>query len=381
MKAYLRSLSATIRHIFKDRAAVTTIIVASIIYAFYYPAAYQHQVATRMPVVAVDLDRSPASRDLLRKLTAVRDIELKDTLGSLSEAERHIREGHAEGILVIDQRFQRDILRGGQGKLTFLASGALLGRANTVSQGLAVAVAGFSSDAVLEQAQFLGLPAHAALTPIQRPLFNTREGYASAVVTGVSALIVHQTLLTGIILILGSYREERGGRIRLAASTLGGALTAFWLIGMTNMLFYSGFVFWFQDFPRGGNLAGLLLGTAIYIAALVAFGAFVGSFFRVREHAMQFVLMTSMPLYFLSGLSWPRTSIPTWLAYVADLLPSTSGIIAMVKFNQMGASVSEAMPELAKLFALFVLYTSLSFLRYRMPNGAGSRHANGDPTQ
>lgn len=360
---------------------MTTIIVASIIYAFYYPAAYQHQVATRMPVVAVDLDRSPASRDLLRKLTAVRDIELKDTLGSLSEAERHIREGHAEGILVIDQRFQRDILRGGQGKLTFLASGALLGRANTVSQGLAAAVAGFSSDAVLEQAQFLGLPAHAALTPIQRPLFNTREGYASAVVTGVSALIVHQTLLTGIILILGSYREERGGRIRLAASTLGGALTAFWLIGMTNMLFYSGFVFWFQDFPRGGNLVGLLLGTAIYIAALVAFGAFVGSFFRVREHAMQFVLMTSMPLYFLSGLSWPRTSIPTWLAYVADLLPSTSGIIAMVKFNQMGASVSEAMPELAKLFALFVLYTSLSFLRYRMPNGAGSRHANGDPTQ
>ncbi|MBP5057163.1 ABC transporter permease [Pseudomonas chlororaphis] len=79
---------------------------------------------------------------------------------------------------------------------------------------------------------------------------------------------------------------------------------------------------------------------------------------------MQIVLMTSMPLYFLCGLSWPRSSKPEFIAWLSDLLPSTSGVIAMVKFNQMGASVGEAFPELTKLLLLTVGYGALAYLRY-----------------
>ena len=365
MGGFLRAMAVTIGHVLRDRVAVTTMIVASIIYAFYYPAAYQHQVATRLPVVVVDLDRSPSSRDLVRKLEAVRDVQVVAFASSVDEAEASVQRGRADGVLVIDPQFERDILRGGQGRLTFLASGSLLGRATTVMQGLSLAVAGFSREAAMTQARFEGAPVADAIKLVQRPLFNTREGYASAVVTGVAVLIVQQTLLTGMVLILGTLRERRGERLALSAVSLGGVLAAFCLLGTFNMLFYSGFVFWFQDFPRGGNLVGVLLGAVLFGAAVSAFGAFVGSFFRIREHAMQLVLMTSMPLYFLSGLSWPRDSMPAWITWFADLLPSTSGIPAMVKLNQMGATVAEALPELGKLLALAVLYGALAALRYR----------------
>ena len=79
--------------------------------------------------------------------------------------------------------------------------------------------------------------------------------------------------------------------------------------------------------------------------------------------------MLSMPLYFLSGLSWPRTSIPEALTWAAQALPVTSGINGMVKLNQMGASLSEVRPELATLLALTLLYGGLALWRYSPRRG------------
>lgn len=379
MNAFLgdcaRGFQGALKALFADRAAVMSILVATVIYSFYYPAAYSHQVASRLPTVVVDLDRSPMSRDLLRKLGAVRAVDLIAPEPSLAAAQARVSEGKADGILIVDADFERDILRGDQGRVTFLAEGALLSRANTVLQGLADAVAGFSQDAVLVQAQFEGLPNAAPMRLVQRPLFNTREGYASAVVTAVAVLIVQQTLLLGMVLLIGTHQELRG-RLALSAGALSGALAAFWSIGLLNLLYYSGFVYWFQDFPRGGNLPGLLVCAMFYIAAVVAFAAFVGSFFRVRERAMQVILLLSMPLYFLAGLSWPATSMPDWLNWLAKLVPTTSGINAMVKVNAMGARLHEVVPELATLAILALGYGAATLWRYRPPTPSNSSQSH-----
>lgn len=375
MKTFAEGFRGALIAIFRDRAAIATLIAAVVLYSFYYPAAYRHQVASRLPTIAVDLDRSPMSRALLRKADAVRAIDLFGMAASVDEASRAVASGDADAILVIDADFQRDILRGGQGRITLLAGGAFLGRSSTVLGGLSEAVAGFSREAVLAQARFEGAPAASPLLLVQRPLFNTREGYASTVVTGVAVLIVQQTLMMGIVLLAGTRRELKG-RLRLRPAPLLGALAAFWTLGMLNLLYYAGFVYWFHDFPRGGNLPGLLLCGTVYIAAVVGMAAFVGSFFDVRERAMQVILLTAMPLYFLTGLPWPETSMPAWLAWAGRLLPSTPGINGMVKLNEMGARVSETAPEIANLALLALGYGLLSWWRYRLvETGAASRPA------
>lgn len=370
MKTFADGFGAAFAAVFGDRAVLSTMLVAVVLYSFYYPAAYQNQVATRQATIAVDLDRSPMSRALLRKAGAVRALELVEPAVSVEAASRRVAAGEAEGILVVDADFERDILRGEQGRLTLLGEGAYLGRATTVLGGLADAVADFSREAVLDRAQFTVPPAGAPFVLVQRPLFNTREGYASAVVAAVSVLIVQQTLTMGIALLAGTLRERKGARLRLASAPMGGALAAFWSIGMLNLLYYAGFVAWFQDFPRGGNLPGLLLCAALYIAAVVVMAAFVGSWFRVREHVIQAILMTSMPLYFLTGVSWPPVAMPAWLAWTARLVPTTPGTNAVLKLNAMGADVADVLPEIANLAALVLLYGALTWWRYRRRDGA-----------
>lgn len=368
MKAFIEGFTSALAAIFSDRSVLSAMLVAVVIYSFYYPSAYQNQVATRQATVVVDLDHSPLSRALQRQMQAVRDLDLIEPSNSVEEASRRIAAGEAEGIVVIDAHFERDILRGQQGKLTLLGEGAYLGRASTVLNGLSAAISGFARDAAVQRAQFLGTPATAPFTLVQRPLFNTREGYASAVVSAVSVLIVQQTLLMGVAVMAGTLRERKGSRLALGGARLIGVVCALWLIGMLNLLYYAGFVTWFQDFPRGGNLPGLLLAAALYVAAVVLLATFIGSFFRVREHALQGILLTSMPLFFLTGASWPISAQPVWLTWLARLAPTTSGTQAILQVNGMGAHLSEVQPLLLNLVALIVLYGGLTWWRYRAPD-------------
>lgn len=364
MNRVAAGFTETLRAVFSDRYAVVTLVGAVVLYSFFYPVAYRHQVASQYPVLVVDQDRSPMSRALVRKVGAVRAVRIAGDALSMKEAQRRVARGEAEGILVIEEGLHREILRGGQGRLALFGSGALLGRGAAVLEGLGDAAAAFGRDAAMAQARFAGAPAAPPVQLVTRPLFNIREGYGSAIVPGVAQLIVQQTLLIGMLVVAGT-RRERMGRLAFSRPGLLGIAAAFALIGMCSMLYYNGFVMWMQDYPRGGNPLGILLGAGLYIAAVVAFALFIGSFFRTRERPFQLLIVTSLPLFFLSGLSWPAVAMPQPLAWLARLVPSTPGINAMVQLNQMGASVAEASPELCNLVVLALLYGGLAGWRYR----------------
>jgi ABC-2 type transport system permease protein len=369
MTRFLAAYRETFATLFRDRYAVSTMILAVIIYSFFYPSAYRHQIASDFPIVAVDQDQSPMSRLLIRRINAVHAVYVAATVVSVTEGEVLVGRGDAEGMVVIPEGFQRDVLRGGSGGVSVLGRGAYLGRASQVLQGVADAATAFAREAAAVQARFTGFPTSPPIRLVQHPLFNTREGYGSAVVPGVAQLIVQQTLLIGMLVMAGTRREHMG---QLAFSRVGlaGIAAAFGTVGLCSMLYYNGFVVWFQDYPRGGNLGGLLLASVLYVATVVAFALFLGSFFRTRERPFQLITFLSLPMYFLANLSWPAEATPSPLVWIAKLLPTTAGINAMVRLNQMGASVIEVAPQLFNLAVLTLLYGTLAVWRFR-PQGAG----------
>lgn len=359
----------TLRLIAGDRAAVITLIGSVILYSFFYPTPYREQVAGHLPVVSVDLDRSPASRALLRKTLDVRAVDVVASVASVAQAAAIVEAGSAYAVIVVPAGFQRDLLRGVPAEVVVFAAGGFLSHATTALTGLTDAVSAYGQEAALEQARLTGPAAVPPLTLVRHPLFNTREGYGSTVVPAVAMIIVQQTLLLGIGLIAGTLRE-RG--VRLAASPAGliGTAAAFALIGLTSLSYYQGFVFWYQDFPRAGNLAGLFIAAPLYVLAIVLLGLCLGSVFQTRERAFQSVVLISLPMFFLTNVTWPRPSAPLALVWLAKLLPSTAGVTAMVKFSQMGARVPEASGELWNLVALVAGYGLLAW--WRLPQGERS---------
>jgi ABC-2 type transport system permease protein len=363
-REFANAFRTTLHAVFSDRAARSTLIGAAILYSLFYPAPYRRGSAIGLPVVAADLDRSPMSRSLVRRLLAVRAIRLTEGVTSVREAQARVTAGVADAAVVILPDFERQILRGGQGHIALFGTGASLGRGGPALTGIADAITSFGREAVVAQSRLAGPPAPPPMQLVRRPLFNTREAYGGAVVPAVAVLIVHQTLILGVAMLAGT-RRERKERMARSSGELLGVAAAFGAIGMVNLLYYSGFVFWLQDYPRGGNFGALVAAGVLFIAATVALALFLGTFFSTRERALQVIAFTSVTLFFLANISWPAPASPAVLTWMAKLLPSTPGIGGLVKASQAGASPREIFPELVNLALLALLYGALAAHRHR----------------
>jgi ABC-2 type transport system permease protein len=206
---------------------------------------------------------------------------------------------------------------------------------------------------------------HAGPVLVKQPMFNTVQGYASYVVPASTGLIVHQLLIIGICVVMGTWIERGRWTIapqgRLSVRAFAGMLAGFWVFVWCAMLFWIGFVFWIYDLPRAGNLsAGILIG-ALYALAIAALGVSLGCWMADRERAFQIIGAVSIPLLFLSGFAFPVESIPVPMVWISYLLPSTHGIQALLKFNQMGATWREASPQVIRLIVVTLAYIALAW--------------------
>src|SRR5699024_10188135 len=91
MNRFVDSLRLTLRTVLTDRYAVVLMVGAVVLYSFFYPAAYRHQVASNLPIVVVDHDQSATSRELLRRVDALHTVRIVDQPASIDQA-RHVLE-------------------------------------------------------------------------------------------------------------------------------------------------------------------------------------------------------------------------------------------------------------------------------------------------
>ncbi|AJP74704.1 ABC transporter permease [Sphingomonas hengshuiensis] len=354
----------TLRAILADKAVMTLVFISVILYSFLYPQAYRGEVAARIPVIVVDLDHSAMSRALLIRANATRQVEITAQADSPAAALAALKRQQASVIVVIPDDFEKRILQGRQGVVRLFGNGAYLLRSSTALAGVAAAFATVGVDAATSQAMAQGAPAASPIAVASRPLFNLGEGYGSSSIPAVAQIVVHQTLLMGLVM-LAATRRERLGRLAFRPSALAGVAAAFLLIGLVNILYFEGFAFWLQGYPRAGTLASLLGAAALFSAAIVALALFLASFFTVRERAVQLWISTSLPIFFLAGISWPAEAMPRPLAWLALLLPTTPGINLMIEVGQMGATLSETWRQVANLLVITVAYGALAVIRLR----------------
>ena len=82
----------------------------------------------------------------------------------------------------------------------------------------------------------------------------------------------------------------------------------------------------------------------------------LGVFVRHREYVIPLIVFTSVPLLFLSGISWPGSAVPEVWKWVSCLFPSTFGIQGFVALNNMGASLGDIRPQLVGLSIQALVY-------------------------
>ncbi len=350
---------ATFRNLPRARPVSSLLILAVVLYAFYYPAAYAGQAATGLPVAVVTPTQSALTRALVEDLNASHAVEVAAVIPSTAEASDLMRRGVVDGVVILPDRFESDLARGAPSGVAVWLNGGYLVRVTSVGKAVAAAAA-HVAETRLEGLPQAARAAKLAPTLKQEALFNPTEGYGDYAVPAVSLIILQQTLLLGAGVIAALRRETGAGPMRRSAKLgLWLALTA---IGTASCLFYFGFVFWVQDYPRGGDLGGVILLSPVFAAGVSALGLLLGGLFDRHERVLQVLVGTSAPLFFLTGAAWPHFMMPKLLVWLAHLSPSTAAVQAFVPMNAMGASPGEVAPQALGLAALAVIFGALWLL-------------------
>jgi len=367
-----RAFLWTLRSVFFDKGSVVPAVGGIVLYFVFYPLPYKPETVNAVPVVVADYDASRMSRQIERDLDATEAVRVQGVAGSVEAAVPRLQRGEIGGIVVVPRDFYRDVLHGTPTGVTVMGNGGYIvvdgtvleTTAKVVAETVAPALAGKLVQANVPPAAVMRL-AHAGPALVKQPLFNTVQGYASYVVPASMGLIVHQLLIITICIVIGTWVEAGRWAIapdgRLSIGAFAGALIGFWLLVFAALMFWIGFVFWFHDLPRAGNLSGAIVFSALYALAIAAVGIAVGCWMGVRERALQVIAGISIPLLFLSGFAFPVESISRPLVWFSHLLPSTAGIQGSLMLNQMGATWAEVRPQVTNLLVLILLYVTVAW--------------------
>lgn len=362
--------------IFRDQAVVVFFVLLTLTYPLVYTYIYSNEVVRKVPVAVVDHSNSSLSREYTRDWNASPNVDVVARCSDLEEAKILMYEKKIYGILEIPADFSRDIHRGDQAHIAlFCDMGALLNYKALLQAASDVAV-GMSRKIQVETLPYASrIRQEQAVSPVKMTevkMFNPQSGFASFIIPAVLLLVIQQSLLLGVGTIAGTIRDRnRFGRMvplnrhyRSAGRIIAGKtcmymsvyfVMAYWVFFIVPRLF--GLV---QIAPK----AELMIFLFPFLLACCFLSLAASFLSREREQPFLLFVFTSVPLMFISGISWPKEGIPVYLRAFSKLFPSTFGIDGYVKINNLGATLHEVRTEYLCLWILAGVYFALAYLLY-----------------
>ena len=337
-----------IKQVFRDEGVLIFCIIVPLAYPLLYSWIYNNEVVHEVPVVVVDQSHSQQSRQLIRMLDASPDIHVLSYAADLDDAQSLVSRQVVKGIYLIPEDFATRLNRMEQGVIGVYCDMALMLTYKAIYQ---TAVAVTQKMGAEIQTKLSGnFTAREDLITTQPlafedvPIFNPQGGYGSSILPAVLMLILQQTLVLGIGLAAGTARESNrygdlvpinrcyGGIGRI----VNGKASCYIMIYAVMGAFLTIVVPRLFHFIQLAHWQDLLLMMIPYVLACVFFGMTVSCLVRYRENVMLLVVFISLPLLFLTGVSWPQSAIPGYWQGISWLFPSTFGVRAYVRMNTMG---------------------------------------------
>ncbi|MEG1161006.1 ABC transporter permease [Bacteroides sp.] len=365
------------RTTFRDQGVLIFFVLVPLVYPLIYGFIYTNEVVREVPAVVVDNSRSSLSREYLRKVDATPDIQVVAYCNDMEEAKLMLRDRLAYGIIYIPSDFSSNIARGKQAQVSLYCdmSGLLYYKsmllANTavsldMNQNIKIERAGNTTN---RQDEITAYP----IEYEDVAMFNPTNGFAAFLIPAVLILLIQQTLLLGIGLSAGTARENNrfkdlvpinrhySGTLRIV---FGKGLSYFMVYALVAVyvLCVVPRIFSLNQIGQPSTLALFMLP---YLAACIFFAMTASIAIRNRETCMLIFVFTSVPLLFISGISWPGAAIPAFWKYFSYIFPSTFGINGFVRINNMGATLSEVSTEYHALWLQAGFYFLTTCFVYR----------------
>ena len=358
------------KKIFSDGGTIMLFMIAIIIYPILYSLAYNNELVKDVPIAVVDENHSDLSRQLTRMIDASDEVEVKYRISDFQTAKKLFREGKIYGIVNISEDFNKKILRFESAHVSVYADASYMVIYKQILTSATYSIGTMSAGIEIQRRMAKGQSLKVAYyerdpLPIETySLYNPKGGYATYVLPSVLLLILQQTLLLGIGLLGGTVKEfskehylipigiKKGG----ALSIVIGKALAYFTLYLVNALFVLVIVFRIFNLPMRASYFEMFVFITPFLFAVIFMGMTLAALFKHRESSMMILLFTSIPFVFLSGFSWPVESMPMWIRWLSEIVPSTPGIKGFLALTQKGAPFADVFGYWQHLWLLTIIY-------------------------
>ena len=311
-----------LKQVFKDQGVLIFFLLVPLAYPLIYAFIYTNEVVRNVPAAVVDMSNSSQSREFLRLVDASADVKIQSHCADMEEAKTLLKESKVYGIIYIPADFSKNLATGKQATISLYCDmsgmlyykSLLLASTNaslTVNEKIQIERAGNTTERQDE----------ITTAPIEYEdisLFNPQDGFASFLIPAVLILIIQQTLLLGIGMSAGTAREKNRFRDLIPLSrhyqgtlrVVMGKSSAYLLIYLIVAVYILCLVPHFFSLVQIARPWTLIAFVFPYLLSCIFFAMTCSVFIHHREACLMIYVFTSVPLLFISGISWPGAAIP-----------------------------------------------------------------------
>ena len=376
------------KQVIRDEGVLMFLVIVPLGYPLIYSWIYNNEAVHEVPVVIVDQSHSALSRQFIHDCDAAPDVRVSYYAENLDEAKSLVSRQLVKGIYLIPSDFATRISRGEQATVSVYCDMSLMLAYKAVYQTAMIEAGRLGAGLNIKKAgNFSKREDAIAAQPLaveDVAMFNPSGGYGSCVLPAVLMILLQQALALGIGMAAGTARERnRNGQLiphddphfRGAYRIVWGKALCYGMLGAIAAAYLAMAVPRMFSFPQLANGWTLFLMLLPYTIASIFFGMTVSCLVRYRENVILLMVFVSVPLLFLTGVSWPQSNIPGAWQGVSWLFPSTFGVRAFIRINSMGASINQILPEIRILWIQAAAYLGLACLVYRHQFRLGRKYA------
>ncbi len=352
-----------LRQIVRDRRTLLILVFVPAFFLLIYGYALNFDIR-HIALAVEDRDGTPESREVVSAFINSGYFDLAAAVYSPQAAERLLDLNEARAVLVIPERFGRDVITGRLAHVQVIISGD---NANT-----ATTVMGYASSILRTLDARLGPGGVALQPPITvepRIWYNPELRSTLFLVPGLIAFIA---MITAVISTAVSIvREKEVGtmeQVRMAPidtlSFVIGKTIPYLLIALASaalIIFAAMLLF---GLPMRGSWLGLMAAVTLFLIGALATGLVISTIADSQQLAFQLALLVAfLPTFMLSGFIFPISSMPAALQVITYAVPARYFLVVLRGIVLKGAAITTYLPQVGALAIYAAALLGLASLR------------------
>lgn len=326
----------------------------------------------------MDLDLTPASRELLAAFQGSRHFQIATIPSSEQEVRDLLDRGEVQAVIRVLPGFERDIQRGQTTAVQILVEGTNSNTASLLSS-YATQVVIAQASRVMSQQQRQRVMARAGEKPVtmrvpvvtarSRVWFNPELRSRNYFVPGVVVNII--MFVTLMLTALAIVREKEIGTMEQLMVTpirpielMIGKTLPFAVVGLLDLVMITAAALLIFHIPFRGSALLLLAGSVLFLLSTLGMGLFLSTISNTQQQAMMASFFFSTPAFMLSGFAFPIRNMPLAVQYLTYLNPLRYFMEIVRGIFLKGTGIRILWPQMLALLVFGVVVMGWSALRF-----------------